>query len=308
MKNSTYIIKPLLFNLDKALDISSLIALIVLFFTETSYYLLILQTGVVELYNSDITQIWTTPLFGIIGMLVALKLKYRHNFIIMALIMQTMVIFFYPHFNLYSLAILGFSSGVIAPYLIYQLRSLTMVVIGLGFAYAFSTVAITIPAIDRGTLATALSLVALVAIFFIDTTPIKKGAKLDRGYFQLFVWLLLDATLFEILSRSDMAIWRDYNFVIPIILSHLTGLFLAYRFHNFRYNSILVMGLFVLSYLLFALENQYLLAIIYPIVISYYNVLVLKRFMELSMADLTLASLSLWLSAGMGLGISILYT
>jgi len=77
MKNSTYIIKPLLFNLDKALDTSSFIALIVLFFTETSYYLLILQTGVVELYNSDITQIWTTPLFGIIGMLVALKLEYR---------------------------------------------------------------------------------------------------------------------------------------------------------------------------------------------------------------------------------------
>ena len=181
MKNSTNIIRLVSFNFTKALETSSFIALIVLFFTETSYYLLILQTGVVELYNSDITQIWITPLCGILGMLSAFKLQYRYTLIIMALIVQTILMFFYPQFHIYSLAILGFSSGVIAPYLIYQLRSITQVIIGLGLAYTFSTFAITIPAINRGTLAIALSLIALISIFFIDTTPIKKESKLDKG-------------------------------------------------------------------------------------------------------------------------------
>jgi len=308
MKNSTNIIKPVSFNFTKALETSSFIALIVLFFTETSYYLLILQTGVVELYNSDISKIWITPLFGVLGMLVAFKLQYRYSLIIMALIVQTILMLFYPQFHTYSLAILGVSSGVIAPYLIYQLRSIIQVIIGLGLAYTFSTFAITIPAIHRGTLAIALSLVALISVFFIDTTPRKKESKVDKEYVILFVWLLLDATLFEILSRSDEAIWRDDNFIVIIILSHIIGLFLAYRFHNFRYNTIVIIGLFVLSYLFFILHKQYLLAVIYPIVISYYNVLVLKRFMLLSMRDLTLVSFSLWLTAGIGVAISIFYT
>jgi hypothetical protein len=131
MKNSTNIIRLVSFNFTKALETFSFIALIVLFFTETS----ILQTGVVELYNSDITQIWITPLCGILGMLSAFKLQYRYTLIIMALIVQTILMFFYPQFHIYSLAILGFSSGVIAPYLIYQLRSITQVIIGLGLAY-----------------------------------------------------------------------------------------------------------------------------------------------------------------------------
>jgi len=47
---------------------------------------------------------------------------------------------------------------------------------------------------------------------------------------------------------------------------------------------------------------------VYPVVISYYNVIILKYFMRLSFGQLALASVSLWVSAGVGLALTLIYS
>lgn len=290
----------------KMMDVSFL-ALIILFFAETSYYLLILQTGIVEYYHSNLSQIWMIPVGGVLGISTIATLKYRQQVVSIALVVQTILMLTYPHFDAGMLFILGFSSGLIAPYLIYQLHSLTQVVVALALAYLLSTFAITILPEARGVLAIGLSLMALLALQWVVPQKKSKKALLNRGYGEVFLWLVLDATLFELLSRSSVAIWKDERFIVLIAFFHLVGLLLAYKFHNSKYNSVTIMGLFILSYLFFSLNMQYPLAIVYPIVISYYNVMVLKRFMNLSFEQLSFASLGLWMSAGMGLFISLYY-
>lgn len=174
-------------------------------------------------------------------------------------------------------------------------------------AYILGTSGITIAAADRGLLAMGLSLIAFVSLLWVTPIMQHKKAGIDRSFAELFLWLVLDATLFELLSRSSVAIWKDERFVLIITLSHLIGLLLAYKFHASKYNSMVIMGLFILSYLCFGLDWQYPLSVLYPIVISYYNVMVLKRFMTLSFESLSLVSLGLWISAGMGLSISLYY-
>lgn len=61
-------------NLSKAVDLSA-IAVIFLFFSETSYYLLILQTGIVDYFHSNFAQIWMIPTGGILGILTISKVK-----------------------------------------------------------------------------------------------------------------------------------------------------------------------------------------------------------------------------------------
>lgn len=290
----------------KTMDVSFL-ALIILFFAETSYYLLILQTGIVEYYHSNLSQIWMIPVGGVLGISTIATLKYRQQVVSIALVMQTILMLTYPHFDGGMLFILGFSSGLIAPYLIYQLHSLTQVVVALALAYLLSTFAITILPEARGVLAIGLSLMALLALQWVVPQKKSKKALLNRGYGEVFLWLVLDATLFELLSRSSVAIWKDERFIVLIAFFHLVGLLLAYKFHNSKYNSVTIIGLFILSYLFFNLNMQYPLAIVYPIVISYYNVMVLKRFMNLSFEQLSFASSGLWMSAGMGLFISLYY-
>jgi beta-carotene 15,15'-dioxygenase len=84
------------------------------------------------------------------------------------------------------------------------------------------------------------------------------------------------------LSRSgNMDIWSDYTVVI--IVSHLIGVYGAYHFGDELIRQTpFVLGLFVvMSYLLYWLEIPLALAIVYPIVISYYNVLVFHKLMQL---------------------------
>jgi hypothetical protein len=97
----------------------------------------------------------------------------------------------------------------------------------------------------------------------------------------MMLWIFADSALFETLSRSgSMDIWSEYTVVI--IVSHLIGVYGAYHFGDELLKQIpVVLGLFVMSYLLYWLEIPLLLAIVYPIVISYYNVLVFHKLMQL---------------------------
>jgi len=236
------------------------------------------------------------------------KLNRRSTVVSVALFFQTLLMFFYPNFNGFMLFALGFLSGLVAPYLIFQLKSLYQIVIVLGLAYLLGTFAIHILPEDRGDLAIFLSTIALFSSYFVIPSLDKYSQKLfSRKYFFIFVWLVLDATLFEILARSSGAIWKDESMTLIIATFHIVGLFIGYKLVNFRYNNALILALFAISYLLFAFNLSTLLAIVYPIVISYYNVIILKEFMTLSFEHLTLVSLSLWVSAGMGLSMALIF-
>jgi hypothetical protein len=293
-----------LISIFRILDIS-IIAVIMLFFSETSYYLLILQTGIIEHFHSNLYSIWMIPVGGILGIISIYKLKYHRDIVMLSLLTQTLLMFFYPNFNMFALFILGFSSGIIAPYIIYQLKNLQTVVISLGLAYIFGTIAIRVPADHRAFIAISLSFIAFISLYFISPIMQEKKAKIGTDFKYIFLWLLLDATLFEMLSRSDLAIWKDISYMPVIITFHLTGLILAYFFQNSKHNTFIIFTLFSLSYLAFILEIKPILAVIYPIVISYYNVIILKKFITFSQRDLALASLSLWASAGMGLFLAL---
>ena len=283
-------------------------AFITLFFTETSYYLLILQTGIIDYFHSDMSKIWMIPVGGVLGILTMAKLNSRAVVVSIALFFQTLLMFFYPTFNGFMLFALGFLSGLIAPYLIFQLRSLTQIVVILGLAYFLGTFAIHILPENRGALAIILSIVALFSSYFVVPITQKETKNIAlKTYLGIFVWLVLDATLFETLSRSSVGIWKHEEFTVMIALFHMVGLYIGYKLISFKHNNIAILTLFALSYLFFAFNLSYLLAIVYPIVISYYNVIILKHFMQLSFEHLTLVSLSLWMSAGIGLSMALIF-
>ncbi len=284
------------------------LAYIILFFAETSYYLLILQTGIIEHFHSDLSKIWMIPIGGILGILSIYMIKNRLDIISIALFIQTLIMFYYPYFDGLTLFILGFLSGLIAPYLIYQLKSLEQVITILALAYIFGTFSINIPADNRGYIAIFLSILALLSSYF--TTPIEKRVFKNisiKNYINIFIWLVLDATLFETLSRSSYHIWANSRFTLIIAIFHTIGLYLGYRLSNYRYTNRVIIGLFILSYLLFIFKFSYLLAMVYPIVISYYNVIILKYFMNLTFGYLVLVSLGLWGSAGIGLFMALFH-
>ena len=283
------------------------VAFIILFFTETSYYLLILQTGIVDCFHSDISKIWMIPVGGVLGLITMTRVKHHEIFVSIALFFQTLLMFFYPTFNALMLFSLGVLSGLVAPYLIYQLKSLTQIVIILGLAYLLSTFAIHILPENRGVLAIFLSMIALFSSYFVVPIRRKRVKKIRlKSYFWIFIWLILDAVLFEVLSRSSFGIWGHEEFTLLIAIFHMLGLYIGYKLITFKYNNLVILTLFSLSYLFFAFNLSYLLAIVYPIVISYYNVVLLKHFMALSFGELTLVSLSLWISSGMGLTIALI--
>jgi hypothetical protein len=293
-----------LLSLTKINQIS--IIFIVLFFAETDYYLLILQTGIVDFFHSNLTRIWTMPIGGILGIVSISLFKDKDTIIRFALLIQTILMFFYPNFNIYTLFLLGYLSGLVAPYLIFQVQSLLEVLIVLTIAYSVGTLFITILPEDRKDIAIVLSIISCIASIFVNSRKEEKSGKIAiKEYFYIFIWLLLDATLFETLSRSSIPIWGDFKFTNIIIVSHLLGIFTAYKFADYKYNNRVILTLFALSYIFFIFNFQDLLAIFYPIVISYYNVIILKRFMSLSFKRLRVATLSLWGSSGLGLFIAL---
>ena len=285
-------------------------AFIILFFAETSYYLLILQTGIVEYYHTDISQLWMIPVGGVLGILTIVKLKHRFLVVMVALLLQTLFMFFYPIFTPLMLFILGFLSGLVAPYLIYQLKSVEQIVIILGLSYLLGTVAIAISPVDRGTLSVVLSFLATISAYFVkENVSVKIPHSLTlKTYSEIFIWLALDASLFGILASSDISIWGDTHYMLFIIFFHCFGLYIGYKLYHYQNNSKIILGLFVLSYLFFWLDKPYLIAMVYPVVISYYNVIILRHFMRLSFGQLALASVSLWISAGAGSAVTLIYT
>lgn len=209
---------------------------------------------------------------------------------------QIAISWFYPDYSLGMLMALGFLVGYTTPLLLYSFTSQSKahIAIGLAISYAVGTALYTYPFEARGGIALLLPLVSMSALYFTKLEEtLYEEKKPFHGWLLavMMVWIFADSALFETLSRSgDMDIWSDYTYLI--IASHLIGVFLAYRYGKELMNQTpIILGLFLLSYTLYWVKEPIALAIIYPIAISYYNVLLFKALIRL--ADIRLIGLSM---------------
>lgn len=294
------------------------IALVTFIACEFCYYLLIAQTGIVELYHSDISAFFTLPLGGILGTLTVHRsfgfLKNTMMKLRFFVALQLICSFVYPSFNLPILAILGLSLGMSAPLLIkLYARFYLHVALALGLTYALATTLFTLEPASRAPLAIVLSFVALIATFLLkekqeDLTHASTMPLSLYGIVVMASWAFLDANLFETLSRNlDVSIWRSSLW--PLILTfHLIGMAVAYTLKDrIKEHTFIIALLFALSYLFYATKALVPLSVVYPFVISYYNFIIIERLSRVaSLRSLGIAMLFTgWLAGGGGLMCSL---
>ncbi|MBD3798950.1 hypothetical protein [Sulfuricurvum sp.] len=280
--------------------------LVVVLGSQLLYYLLIAQTGVVGAFDSHIHDLYTLPIGGVIGAL--FSAFWRHHGLKQELCflfgVQMMISWFYPNYSLGMLMTLGFVVGYTAPLLLYIFASQGKLQLSLGLAisYAIGTAFYTYPFAERDDIAIILPLISVAALRF---THLKRVERLKHPRFPwkavgvMMVWIFADSALFETLSRSgSMDIWSNYTLLI--ITSHLAGVYVAYRFGGeLIKHTPIILGLFALSYSLYWMNKPILLAVVYPIAISYYNVLLFYTLMR--MRDIRTIALSMigvgWVAA-----------
>lgn len=272
--------------------------LVIVLSSQLLYYLLIAQTGVVGAFDSHIHDLYTLPIGGVIGSL--LSALGRHHGLKLELYflfgIQILISWFYPNYSLGMLLLLGFVVGYTTPLLLYLFRSQEKLQLALGLAisYAVGTALYTYPFDARGDIAIVLPLISIIALHYTSVQSELKDEKKPFHWATLSVmmlWIFADSALFETLSRSGgMDIWSRYPLLI--IASHLTGVFLAYRYGGELMRQTRVIWiLFLLSYTFYWVKEPIALAVIYPIVISYYNVLLFQVLIRL--ADIRLIGLSM---------------
>ncbi len=296
--------------------------LITLMASELSYYLLVAQTGIIESFGSDLSQIFTLPLGGAIGSLIAYRnfgaLNTTRRKIAFLLFVQGLLSLAYPNFDLVTLFFLGLTVGALAPLFIHLFSKdeIFPLMLALVCAYATGTALFTSPPEGRRLIAIVLSMLALAAITGLqrDDNKIKETEATAGlgiapcGAALLFLWVALDSSLFEILSRHEsMSIWRgEYRHLI--VLFHSLGLFTAYAVRNrFKYHHSSIALLFVTSYALLFFQQNMLLAMIYPFVISYYNFFLLRLLVSIrSLRVLGVCMLCAgWIASGLGLMVAL---
>ncbi len=123
----------------------------------------------------------------------------------------------------------------------------------------------------------------------------------------MILWVFLDSTLFESLSRnSAISIWRD-GFTFQIVLFHIIGVFCALFFKiEQNQKGLFILTLFALSYLFYFLREGLILSVIYPFVISYYNVVILQTIVKKDFKTITFYMIGIgWIASGTGLFVAI---
>ncbi len=259
-------------------------ALVIVLSSQLLYYLLIAQTGIVGAFDSQLHDLFTLPVGGVAGALLAAF--WRHGAIRQELYflfgMQAFLSWFYPDYSLGMLLVLGFVIGYTTPLLLHLFGSQSRLQLasGLGIAYAVGTLLYTSPYAERDLTAVVLPLVSVSALRFARLPPLSsaKEGRFDwLGLGVMMMWIFADSALFETLSRSgDMDIWGDYTLLI--VISHLLGIFLAYRYGGELVSQTwIVGGLFAASYLFYGLKEPIWLSVVYPVTISYYNVLLFQK-------------------------------
>ncbi len=276
--------------------------------SELSYYLLIAQTGIVQYFGSNIYLIALLPIGGIIGSLSVGYIKISNrNKILFFLLVQLVLSFYYPDLSQLMLFILGISIGSLAPLVINELKKATLTDLGfaLGLSYVLGTFLVTYEVSQRGELAILLTMIALVSSNFIGQKEFGKSTYNYEEYslLTMVLWIFLDSALFETLARdANISIWGG-EYIYQIAIFHLIGIIVAIKVKiEKKQKELFIIVLFALSYLLYFLRECYLLAIIYPFVISYYNVMILKTILKKDLKTLGIFMVFIgWIASGAGL-------
>ena len=286
--------------------------LILIFFIacELCYYLLIAQTGVVEYFSSNLFLIAPLPIGGVIGSLLVsyIKIDFR-NKISLFLTIQLIMSFLYPNFNMLTLFILGFAVGSLAPLIINEIKKATLLELGLALSvsYVTGTLLFNYEVEGRGIIAITLTTITLLASRFLPTNePIKKSNQ-EFPLLMMVLWVFLDSALFESLSRDiTISIWRD-GFTFQIALFHVIGVFCALYFKiEKNQKSLFILTLFAASYLFYFLREGFILSIVYPFVISYYNVVILQTIAKKDFKTITFYMIFIgWMASGAGLFVAL---
>ena len=288
-------------------------AFLLLFAAEFTYYLLILQTGIVQYHHSVMSQIWMVPAGGILGIVLSIFVHSKKEWLLpLLLLVQLILSVDYADANALELFGLGLLSGLTAPMLLFRIDRLWVAVAALALSYAFGTAMFHVEAIDRTGIALFLTLLALAASFFAGRGEKKALNETKISLFSMakvFLWLLLDAALFETLSRDSlMHLWGSETFTLTLIVSHLVGVAVAYRLRDWKQTDVVLLLLFVMTYTAYSSGSSLLLCLVYPFVISYYNVIILDKLRKLDYLPLAVMSLSLWGASGLGLLIALSHT
>lgn len=286
--------------------------LILIFFIacELCYYLLIAQTGVVEYFSSNLFLIAPLPIGGVIGSLLVsyIKIDFR-NKISLFLTIQLIMSFLYPNFNMLTLFILGFAVGSLAPLIVNEIKKATLLELGLALSvsYVTGTLLFNYEIEGRGIIAITLTTITLLASRFLPTNePIKKSNQ-EFPLLMMVLWVFLDSALFESLSRDiTISIWRD-GFTFQIALFHVIGVFCALFFKiEKNQKSLFILTLFAASYLFYFLREGDILSIVYPFVISYYNVVILQTIAKKDFRIITFYMIFIgWMASGAGLFVAL---
>ena len=286
--------------------------LILIFFiaSELCYYLLIAQTGIVEYFSSNLFLIAPLPIGGVIGSIVVsyIKIDFR-NKISAFLIIQLLMSFLYPNFNFATLFILGFAVGSMAPLIINEIKKASIIELGLALclSYVTGTLLFNYEVNERGIIAIILTTITLIASRFLPKKELSQSSNQEFPLLMMVLWVFLDSTLFESLSRDvTLSIWRD-GFTFQIALFHMVGVFSALYFKiEKNQKSLLIISLFALSYLFYFLREGFILSIIYPVVISYYNVVILQTIVKKDFRTITFYMIFIgWMASGAGLFVAL---
>lgn len=286
--------------------------LILIFFiaSELCYYLLIAQTGVVEYFSSNLFLIAPLPIGGVIGSVLVsyIKIDFK-NKISLFLTIQLFMSFLYPNFNMITLFILGFAVGSLAPLIINEIKKTSLLELGLALSvsYVTGTLLFNYEVEARGIIAISLTTITLIASRFLPTNEIKEKSNQEFPLLIMVLWVFLDSALFESLSRDiTISIWRD-GFTFQIALFHLIGVFCALYFKIERnQKSLFILTLFAASYLFYFLKEGYILSIVYPFVISYYNVVILQTITKKDFRTITFYMIFIgWMASGAGLFVAL---
>jgi beta-carotene 15,15'-dioxygenase len=284
--------------------------LILFIASELCYYLLIAQTGIVEYFSSDLFLIAPLPIGGIIGSIAVSYIKIdTKNKISMFLIMQLLMSFLYPNFNFLTLFILGLAVGSLAPLIINEIKKATLLELGLALclSYVTGTLLFNYEVNEREIIAIILTTITLLASRFLPKEELSQNSNMEFPLLMMILWVFLDSTLFESLSRDvTLSIWRD-GFTFQIALFHIIGVFSALYFKfDKTQKSLLIITLFALSYLFYFLREGYVLSMIYPVVISYYNVVILQTIIKKDFRTITFYMIFIgWMASGAGLFVAL---
>ncbi len=254
---------------------------------------------------------------GMLGTLLSAKNWGRFNKpshkIIIALSLQLFLSFLYPDYTFFTLALLGIAVGLMAPLGIYLFKEKQQLELffALAIAYTVGTYFYNTEVELRFWMAISFSAVALLSAFILRNYTIQTDTKqLSHSflsYFPLILWIFLDSNLFETISRhAGINIWQTHTSII--IIFHFIGLLTAYFIKTSpAKNHIIISILFFLSYMFSYLEIPLALAIIYPLTISYYNVVVFTQLTkEISLSNLAFIMLFVgWIASGLGLSLAL---